>query len=149
MDQLRAAVESRRGRKIHLLPQEMPNRGPCGLWIASGIADHVFYDSATSPLHQQALIGHEFGHMLFDDDATSADLQELAAMLMPDLDLRLVTQLLARTTYEKHREWRAEVFASVVVQRLGSWSDVPLPCAADPLVLARLVAALEAPGRDV
>jgi hypothetical protein len=148
MDDLHSAVERRRERPVHLLPRHMPNPGPCGLWIAGGSADYVFFDSATSPVHQQALIGHEFGHMLFDDDSTAADVEEVARMLMPDLDTRFVSRLLARTTYEQHRERRAEMFASVVVQRLGSWSEVPLPRTADPLVLARLIAALEAPGRD-
>ena len=144
---LHAAVEDRRARTVHLLPRPMPARGPCGLWIAGFHADYVFYDAATSPVHQLALIGHEFGHMLFDDVASSALARELAAMLMPDLDLRLVSRLLARSTYEQHQERRAEVFASVVVQRLGGWSDPPVPPSADPVVLARLAAALEAPGR--
>ncbi len=148
LSDLHRAVQSRRGRPLHLLPQQMPSRGPCGLWISGRHADYVFYDAATSPVHQLALVGHEFGHMLFDDAATSAQARELAALLMPDLDLQLVSRLMARSSYEQYRERRAEVFASVVVQRLRGWSDAPLPATADPGVLARLVAALGPPGRD-
>lgn len=142
---LHAAVEERRGRNVHLIPQHMPSRGPCGLWISGDHADYVFYDSTTSPIHRHAVIGHEFGHMLFDDGSTTAESAELAALLLPDLDPGALPRLLSRTTYAEHREWRAEIFASVVVQRLGGWSEAPLPSTADPLVLARLVAALEPP----
>ena len=144
LTELHAAIEKKRQRSLYLIPRPMPTCGPCALWIRGDHADYVFYDNTTSSTHQYALIGHEFGHILFDDHAIEAETDELTSLLMPDLEPQCLPKLIARTTYERHREWRAEVFGSVVTQRLGSWSDSPPPSTADPAVLARLAAVLEA-----
>jgi hypothetical protein len=138
--QLRDRVAQRRGRALHLIPRDLPVLAPHGLWVAGEHGDYVFYDRAAGPVRQHQIIGHELGHMLFDDQATPAELDELAAMLTPDVNPVLVTNLQRRSHYHAFTERRAEVFGTVVLDRMESWS--PLPVAVDAALLARLVATL-------
>jgi hypothetical protein len=140
---LHQRVEQHRARPVHLLPRQLPTLAPHGLWVAGEHGDYVFYDCTAGPVRQYQIIGHEFGHMLFDDAATAAELTELLAMLAPDVDPALATNLRQRTSYEDLIERRAEVFGTVSLQRMDSWSHSPNPVAADPVVLARLIATLE------
>jgi hypothetical protein len=140
LPQLHARVQERRGRPLHLIPRDVPALAPHGLWVAGEHGDYVFYDRAAGPVRQHQIIGHELGHMLFDDQATPAGLTELAAMLTPDVDLTVATNLQQRTHYHALPERRAEMFGTVVLHRLESWA--PLPAGVDPALLARLVATL-------
>lgn len=141
--ELHTQVETHRERSVHLVARPMPNQGPCGLWIAGEHDDYIFYESDTSPLHQRAIVGHEFGHVLFADKATPASLKELATALLPDIDSAAIHRLRGRSRYDETCELRAEIFASVVVERSGPWSAAP-PTSTDPAVLARISATLEA-----
>jgi hypothetical protein len=133
-------VVQRRGRPLHLIPHEVPELGPHGLWVAGEHGDYVFYDRAAGPVRQYQIIGHELGHMLFDDRATPAGLVELAAMLAPDVDPSLITNLQQRTRYDTIVERRAEVFGTVVLHRMQFCP--PLPVTVDTMLLARLSATL-------
>lgn len=144
--QLHEQIQHTRRRRVHLVPRHMPDRMPCGVWIAAHDEDYVFYDAASSAVHQQMIIAHEFGHMLFDDPAP-ARFDELIGMLMPDIDTSVVTRLVARSGYQEYREQRAEIFGSIVVSRMGHWGEAQPLSRADPAVLARIVAALEAARR--
>jgi len=140
MAQLHDRVQRRRGRPLYLIPREVAALDPHGLWVAGGHGDYVFYDRAAGVVRQHQIIGHELGHMLFDDQATPAELAELVAMLAPDVDCELVTNLRQRSRYHDLAERRAEVFGTVALDRMQSWS--PLPATVDPALLARLVATL-------
>jgi hypothetical protein len=140
LPQLRERVERHRGRALHLIPREVPALAPHGLWIAGEHGDYVFFDRAAGPVRQHQIIGHELGHMLFDDQATPAELAELSAMLAPEVDPALTTNLQRRTHYHDLPERRAEVFGTVVLHRTESWE--PLPSTVDSALLARLVATL-------
>jgi len=139
---LRERVERYRGRPLHLIPREVPALAPHGLWVAGEHGDYIFFDRAAGSVRQHQIIGHELGHMLFDDQATPAELAELAAMLTPDVDLALATNLQRRTHYHDLPEQRAEVFGTVVLHGIESWET--LPATVDPALLARLVATLGA-----
>jgi hypothetical protein len=65
-------------------------------------------------------------------------------ILLPDVDPEMVAFLVARTTYEHRREQRAELFATLVSLNIDRWSTTQLPPPADPQVLARMAATLEA-----
>ena len=53
-----AKLAKKRGRPIHL--RAVTTRaGPWGLWIAGPLADFIFYEQGTSPLHQEHIIVHE------------------------------------------------------------------------------------------
>src|SRR5207248_8552457 len=81
--QLHAAVERHRGRSVRLIPKDLPVLAPHGLWIAAEHADYVFFDRSAGQIRQHQIVGHEFGHMLFDDDTVPAHPPELAAMIGP------------------------------------------------------------------
>ncbi|MGC4806134.1 hypothetical protein [Micromonospora sp. DT233] len=141
--QLHDRIEQRRGRPVHLIARHLPALAPHGLWVAGEFADYVFYDANASQVRQSLIIGHEYGHMMFDDVSTPSGLESLAAVLMPSTDPSAPQVALARGAYDAPIERRAEIFGTVAVERAGSWSRIPTPTPADPEVSARLVATLE------
>ncbi|MFF5175409.1 hypothetical protein ACFY3U_22640 [Micromonospora sp. NPDC000089] len=141
--QLHDRIEQRRGRPVNLIPRHLPALAPHGLWVAGALADYVFYDASASKVRQSLIIGHEYGHMMFDDVALPNDLECSAATLMPSMDPSVAEIALGRLAYDEPIERRAEVFGTVAVQRAESWSAIPTSTPADPHVSARLVATLE------
>ncbi|MFF4601509.1 hypothetical protein ACFY12_01950 [Streptomyces sp. NPDC001339] len=108
-------VAERRGRPLHLhpLPQPAAVAGACGLWLATDAGDHIFFEQRTTRVHQEHIVLHEIGHMLFDHYALAPD-SGVPAALLPDLDPRVVRQLLARTNYTSRQEREAELLASMI-----------------------------------
>jgi hypothetical protein len=103
-------VETRRGRP--LLRRPVPGLGshaPCGLWIATPEADHVFYDPGTSPLHAEHIVLHELAHIL-SGHALDASL----GALFPDLAPDTVARALGRVAYTSVQEREAEMMASLI-----------------------------------
>jgi hypothetical protein len=141
--QLCQRVEQRRARRIELIPRVLPVLAPHGLWVAGERADYVFYDCSVGLVRQHQIIAHEFGHMLFDDNATVADTAELLAMLAPDLSRQTVQNLQQRTGYTRLVERRAEMFGTVAVQRTQTWSSLSRSRPVDAGQLARLIETLE------
>jgi hypothetical protein len=142
LPQLHEKVEHHRGRPVHLIPRRLPVLAPHGLWVAGDHADYVFYDRATGAVRQHQIIGHEFGHLLYDD-GIGAGVDEVAAMLLPDVSPAVVTTLRQRSGYGSSAERRAEVFGTVALSRMAGWAALATDDAIDPAVLARLVATLE------
>ncbi|HEX3782343.1 MAG TPA: hypothetical protein VHX38_21980 [Pseudonocardiaceae bacterium] len=134
LQRFRAQVAESRGRPLHLhsVAPRPASGTPCGMWLATAGADHVFYVSGSSALHQQNIILHEIGHMLWDHalDVRS----DLLAGLLPDLDPNVVTRTLLRTSYSAPQEQEAEMMAAVILERAG-W---PSAGARPSGVLARL-----------
>jgi hypothetical protein len=116
------SVAARRGRPVHLI-SIASGLGPCGLWAASDEADYIFYEQETSSLHQQHIILHELGHLLFGHAAPKLSLNELAKLLLPNLQRDMVHQVLARAGYSTEEEQEAELFATLVQQRATSRSN--------------------------
>ncbi|MGW6876989.1 hypothetical protein ACWGHA_32190 [Streptomyces xanthophaeus] len=133
VERLSASISEQRGRPLHLLP--LPEAvgaeaGVCGLWLGLGDADIVFYEAATSRVHQTHIILHELAHMLLDhgrlgvDDDSSGSTSEdgggsglaLLAGLFPDLDPSMVNRMLARgrTDYSAVEEQQAELLATLI-----------------------------------
>jgi hypothetical protein len=140
---LHRCVERHRARRVHLIARDLPALAPHGLWIASERADYVFFDRAAGPVLRHQIIGHELGHILHDDPAAPARLDELTAMLLPDVDPAVPAGLRHRGAYDDVTERRAEVFGTVVVDRVDSWTSPPAVGTVDPAALARLAASLE------
>ncbi|MFD4029988.1 hypothetical protein ACFWVP_05505 [Streptomyces sp. NPDC058637] len=109
-------VSEQRGRPlyVHALPIEAAMDGTCGLWLATNADDHIFYEQRTSPLHQEHIVLHEFGHMLFDHHpvAEGADDGDAQRAVLPDLDPRMIGRLFGRTNYSTRQEREAELLAS-------------------------------------
>lgn len=140
---LHRRIEQQRGRNVLLIPRSLPALAPHGLWISGQHADYVFYAEDATPVRKKLIIGHEYGHMIFDDPSPPADVDQIAAMLMPDVDQSVPVSIMARSTYDEPTEHRAEVFGTVVAQRADSWTNLTVPTPADPEVTARLIATLE------
>jgi hypothetical protein len=103
-------VEARRGRR--LLRRAVPglsSHAPCGLWIGTPEADHVFFDPGTSPLHAEHIVLHELAHIL-----SGHRLDGSVDALFPDLDPRTVAGVLGRVGYTTVQEREAEMMASLI-----------------------------------
>jgi Zn-dependent peptidase ImmA (M78 family) len=121
-------VEQRRGRPIKLVPSDLDGTGPCGLMLATDDKDLVLFPESASQLHQEHIVVHEIGHLLFGHAEAAADVAdedaELEALrrLAPDIPLEMIRRLLARTSYEEQHEREAEVFATMLLataRRIG------------------------------
>ena len=124
---LHGRVERRRGRPVRLVPRALPALAPHGLWVVAPDADYVFYDRGATAARQFQILGHEFGHLAFEDDAASPVGGELAALLQAAVDPRVPAAVAQRTRYDEPAERRAEVFGSIVVRRIQSWVGPPRP----------------------
>jgi hypothetical protein len=108
-----------RGRPLylHVLPNPSGEGEPCGMWLATAEADHVFHARGTSPLHQLNIILHEIGHMLCDHAGYGLD--GSAAALFPLLDPAMVQRVLLRSRYSTPEEEAAELMAALILERVG------------------------------
>jgi hypothetical protein len=105
-------VESRRGRRLLRRPVPGLSSGaPCGIWVGTAEADHVFYDPGTSPLHAEHIVLHELAHIL-SGHTLGGD--GALARLFPDLDPATVTRMLGRVAYTTAQEREAEMMASLI-----------------------------------
>ena len=133
-------------RRIVLCPVNTTfetSTGPCGLWVRTGLADFFFYEQATSPYHKDHVLGHEAGHLAFDDPSgVVRDEDEFAELV--GLSPVTVQRMRARTRYDRPRERRAEVFGTVVNQMAVRAGPVAPPTADAEVnaVLSRVQAAL-------
>lgn len=138
-----AALAARLGRRIVLRPVDT-STGPCGLWVATATTDYLFYERATTRLHQLLIVGHEAGHMVMGHHSAEVLHEELARLL--GLDVALVRQVVGRQSYSTADEQEAEVFGRLVVERAGGDArPAPRPATAEAAIVGRLESALEAP----
>ncbi|AEV84171.1 hypothetical protein ACWT_3148 [Actinoplanes sp. SE50] len=146
-------IGGHRGRPIHLIAMPMPPGGPSGVWISARDYDAIFYEADTGRPHQDHIIGHELGHLLCGHERGVGD--DLARMLLPDLDPALVRRVLQRTGYSAIDEREAEMVASLLLraaQRLGTPPPAVAPDAAPggaAEVVARLQRSLGRPVGDL
>lgn len=119
-------ISDLRGRPLHLHPTPLPSGPamPCGMWISTANADHVFHVQGASALHQRNIILHEIGHMLWDHSGGHQG-TGLAAMLT-DLDPAMVRRVLMRTRYSTPEEKQAEMMAALILEEAG-WTSAPRP----------------------
>lgn len=112
-------VAAYRGRPLHLhsAPGVTGSDAPCGVWIATEAADHIFHEEATSPLHRVHIVLHEVSHMLLGHSSLSE--QRDTARLFTEIDPATVTDVLARTSYGTEDERDAEVLAGLLARRAG------------------------------
>ncbi|MEU6210824.1 toxin [Streptomyces sp. NPDC047023] len=137
-------MESRRGRPLSVLPMTMPvyEGSPSGIWIETEESDYILFQEKTSRAHQEHIVAHEIGHMLLNHRSSPADQDEVARLLMPNLDPSLVRTVLARTSYEALEEQQAEVVASLLPLQAGR-ARRSLPTRRAPAGVAPLIQHLE------
>ena len=142
LDDLHCRMEWLRGRPVRLIPTDLPVLAPHGAWIAAEAADYIFFDRSGGPLLTTQIIGHEYGHMVYDAAALATVTPLIAAPRPAGGAVRGAT--LAHAGYHPFRERRAEVFGTVVVQRVAPWSSQGgITRAGPPDLPARMMAALE------
>jgi hypothetical protein len=127
LGQFLARLVLQRNKLIYLHPFTSGPGVPCGLWIGTAEADHVFHEEGTTPWHKTHIILHEIAHMLLGHDGGTRALHGLARMLAPDVDPSLVRLVLGRSAYTSTEEREAETLASLI---LGQ----PAPPAPEPAV---------------
>jgi hypothetical protein len=115
------AVARHRGRPIELVPHDMPNEGPDGIFQGLGSVDVVIYDQNTTVLHQEQIVLHELGHLLLGHKGGS-----VVGALPPALTALLDTDAggdrpprLHRDTYSDRQELEAEYAASMLSRYIG------------------------------
>jgi hypothetical protein len=138
-------VAELRGRPIRILRHSLPSDSPCGLRIATHEADYLVVQESASPAHQDLILLHELGHVLFDpEDGLPLD-EDLLAALVPQVDPATVTCILGRSRYALESEQAAEVFATLLFARTSRWVSpsprVVAPGADD--IVGRIERALE------
>lgn len=123
-------VEAYTGRPIQLiptdpaaLPEGIDAQSPCGLWLATAHADHIYYDRTTSRAHADGIIGHELGHLLRRhhkvDEGLLAGVGTLGGLL-PDMTPGLIKMLLGRSHYAEPDEAEAETIGSLLLEHIHS-----------------------------
>ncbi|MFD6939062.1 MAB_1171c family putative transporter [Streptomyces goshikiensis] len=90
---------------------------PCGIRLETPDADLLFYEEATSPLHQNHILAHEISHIICDHPGSlELDQDTLRAI---GFDPTLVRRMSGRTSYTSederaHRQIRLRVIALAV-----------------------------------
>ncbi len=116
-EELLAAVESLRGRRILRLP--LPAKAPvglCGLWLAGADYDVMFLRPSTN----QHDTFHELGHMLLDHGVESP-VQELVGLLTGadmSLDISTIRGARGASSYAPPEEYEAELLATMISTRI-------------------------------
>jgi hypothetical protein len=117
------ALAAQSARRIYLHPYEAVGVGtdaPCGAWIATDQADHIFFEQRTSKYHQEQIILHEIGHVL-----CCHRLQDISETMLSETNLLddpgIVHGALLRTSYTTQQEKEAELVASMLLARSMSW----------------------------
>ncbi|MGA5423351.1 hypothetical protein [Streptomyces lavendulocolor] len=136
----RLGEQRRRPIHLHALPLRHTRAGTCGLWLSTAIDDHIFFEQQTTRVHQEHIVLHEVGHMLFDHHTVDEEDGWITALLT-DLDPRAVRRMLARSNYSTRQEREAEMMASLIRTGLSLVSGPCTATAGGPRqagVLARL-----------
>jgi hypothetical protein len=111
LDMFCAGVAEWRGRPLQRHPVPgLSGSAPCGVWIGTDRADHVFYDPGTSPLHAEHIVLHELAHILSGHGGVDGAL----GRLLPDLDPAAARRVLGRVSYTDRQEREAEMMASLI-----------------------------------
>jgi hypothetical protein len=143
-----AVLERTRGRPIHLVPITLSAGGPSGICVSTRTDHYVFYESHTSPLHQEHIILHEVAHLLCEHQAVVSN-HELRQLLFPDLAPHTIERVLGRTCYATWAEQEAELIASLILAKAERHPpETPWAVGSDVApVLARVARSLGT-GRD-
>ena len=120
LDVLLARVAASRGRKIYLHSMVSGPGIPCGLWLGTAKADHIFTEAGTSPWHRTQIAVHELAHMLLGHSSTGDGALRLAGLLAPDVSPAVTRMFLGRSVFFTAEERDAETLASLVLTRASA-----------------------------
>ena len=114
-----------RGRPIRLAPIALPSDSPGGLLVSTETADYIFFETRTTPMHQWHVIAHEIGHLLWEHRSSTPCADTARRLLPEDFSPSLVRHMLGRSHYDDPDEYAAELFATVILRRVTSWTPDP------------------------
>ncbi|MFF7976215.1 hypothetical protein [Streptomyces sp. NPDC007905] len=105
----------RRGRpiRIHTVPIGSAISA-CGLWIAADTHDTIYVEEKATKFHQEHIVLHEVGHILWDHRITDQETRGALSTLLPSISPDMISRLLARTNYSTEQEQEAELLASLI-----------------------------------
>ncbi|SDN06494.1 hypothetical protein [Allokutzneria albata] len=115
---LRDEITRLRQRRLYLHPI-VPNTGMCGLWLETERADHIFVERRTSHAHQQHILAHELGHMLFEHSHPIVDESTLvlgSGRVSSASGEDVARTLLAGSNYSSEEEAEAEMVATLILE---------------------------------
>ncbi len=142
-------LEHMRGRPIRLVAFDFLTYTSdlTGLWIETPLQDWIYYERHADEAHQNHIILHELGHIVFGHCPTYSWATDLPLTLFRELDTELVRGALQRARYSSVMELEAEVFATLVaddgaLQQAASGNAPELPAQG---LLWRIEASLEGP----
>jgi hypothetical protein len=115
LGQFLSRLAARRQRMIFLHPFDSWPGKPCGLWIGTARADHIFHERGTTPWHRTQITLHEVAHMLLGHAGGTQAPDDLVRLLAPDVDPALVRMVLGRSAYSTAGEQEAETLASLIL----------------------------------
>lgn len=139
LDQFLAQVAARRSRMIFVYPFTSGPGIPCGLWLSTATADHIFCEAGTTPWHRTHIALHELAHILLGHDSAASGGLSLADVLAPDVSPALAQIVLGRSIYTTAEERDAETLASLVLgQASAPVPDAPTMGTEAASVLSRL-----------
>lgn len=143
-------LERVRGRDIDLCALTWAPGDPTGAWQSHPDHDLIAYPHNTASYHQDHIILHEIGHMLFEHTGQCVLSDEEARRLAPSLRASAFVHLFGRTAVAEE-ENEAEQFAHLLRARVAALS-VPRsrhhrtpPNRATAATVARLTTAFDRP----
>jgi hypothetical protein len=139
----------RRGRSIHLRAVPLPADSPSGMLVSTLTADHVLYQANTTPLHQEQIVLHEIGHLLWEHAAGHTVTDQSFRLLLPALDSSAIQCILGRDGCSGAEEQQAELMATVILQKVAAWTRTQPRLVPDSYAdtISRLRHTLEHPDR--
>jgi hypothetical protein len=119
IDDLHRAVERARGRPIVIECRVLSAAPLHGVWIAGPEQDYIFHHADIAPLHRNAIIAHEFWHILTQTGSQDEHLRRVVERLLPDIDPAMIMRIAGRSEFVDEIEQQAELFATVVIAAMG------------------------------
>jgi Zn-dependent peptidase ImmA (M78 family) len=111
-------LERHRGREIDLCAVPWSFGDGTGAWKRAADYDLIAYAANTTSIHQDHIILHEVGHMVFDHRGRCVLSQQQAHRLAPHLQPAAFAHLLNGTSH-RSEEAEAETFATMILARVA------------------------------
>lgn len=145
IDELRRALEARRGKPIDLVPTtELPAGSAFAFTGSTESFDVVMYDARLVGFHRDLVILHEFAHMLLGHKPTAVD-HSYRSLLVEQFQT-ISPEALAEVLGQRHRgrlwwpkkasqpslydnpaEWEAETMATILLSWMGRTGSTRRP----------------------